>query len=212
MSKKSRRRNRKILATIAALGGAAMLANRRRDNSIAANEAKEAGFGTEKDFKETVVSTPVVVSTPTKTKTKTTIMDSMPKVGMKKNNIRPKNEKSIRVNDKGEVFTIAGAKQGQTRKVGNPQTAFVGDKYIYRDSKPYTKGRFGTFAAQKQMERGELPPQLRVPKIKNLYEGSLSGLAEGDFAAKKGGRATKSGFKRKGAAKRGFGRAFKGGK
>ncbi len=199
MSKKSRRRNRKILATIAALGGAAMLANRRRDNSIAANEAKEAGFGTEKDFKETVVSTPVVVSTPTKTKT--TIMDSMP--------AKPKkNPLSQRVTDKREVNTI---KDGNTG-VGNPKTAFVGDKYIYRDSKPYTKGRFGTFAAQKQMERGELPPQLRVPKIKNLYEGSLSGLAEGDFAAKKGGRATKSGFKRKGAAKRGFGRAFKGGK
>ena len=36
----------------------------------------------------------------------------------------------------------------------------------------------------------------------------MSGLADGDFAAKKGGRATKSGFKRTGAAKRGFGRAF----
>ena len=44
MSKKSRRRNKKILGALAAIGGAAMLANRRRNASIAANEAKEAGF------------------------------------------------------------------------------------------------------------------------------------------------------------------------
>ena len=44
MSKKSRRRNRKILGALAALGGAAMLANRRRNASIADNEAKESGF------------------------------------------------------------------------------------------------------------------------------------------------------------------------
>ena len=198
MSKKSRKRNKRILATIAALGGAAMLANRRRDNSIAANEAKEAGYGTEKDFKETIVPSSVV-STPVTTKT--TIMDSMP--------AKPKkNPLSKRVTDKGEVYTIKGGNTG----VGNPKTAFVGDKYIYRDGKPYTKGKFGTFAAQKQMERGALPPQLRVPKIKNPYQGSMSGLADGDFAAKKGGRATKSGFKKTGAAKRGFGRAYKGGK
>ena len=113
----------------------------------------------------------------------------------------------LSVTEKGEVV-----RDGVNTGVGNTKSAFLGDKYIYRDGKPYTKGRYGTFAAQKQMERGALPPQLRVPKIKNLYGGSMSGLADGDFAAKKGGRATKSGFKKTGAAKRGFGRAYKGGK
>jgi|TARA_R110002012_G_scaffold1817_3_gene8787 hypothetical protein len=193
MSKKSRRRNKKILATLAALGGAAMLANRRRDNSIAANEAKEAGFGTEKDFKETIVTTPKVYQ------------DSIMRggKGVKAARVFPK----LSVTKKGDVI-----RDGVNTGVGNKKTAFVGDKYIYQDGNPYTKGRFGTFAAKKQMERGALPPQLRAPRIKNPYQGSMSGLAEGDFAAKKGGRATKSGFKRKGAAKRGFGRAFKGGK
>ena len=43
MSKKSRKRNKKILATIAALGGAAMLANRRRNNMINSADAND-GF------------------------------------------------------------------------------------------------------------------------------------------------------------------------
>ena len=199
MSKKSRKRNRRILGALAALGTGLALANRGKGTEMS-NVSVDSGRGSrlrptvdDVQFKEQIVSTPV--------STKTTIMDSMP--------ARPKkNPLSKRVTDKGEVYTIKGGNTG----VGNPKTAFVGDKYIYRDGKPYTKGRFGTFAAQKQMERGALPPQLRVPKIKNPYQGSMSGLVEGDFAAKKGGRATKSGFKRKGAAKRGFGRAYKGGK
>ena len=52
MRKKSRRRNRRLLTALAALGGAAMLAGRgKRDASIAANEAKEAGF----DVKKTIM-------------------------------------------------------------------------------------------------------------------------------------------------------------
>jgi hypothetical protein len=196
MSKKSRRRNKKILGALALLGTGLALANRGKGTGVSGSDkakfTSDAAYSMPKndiEFKETVVSTPK------------TIMDSMP--------ARPKkNPLSKRVTDKGEVYTIKGGNTG----VGNPKTAFVGDKYIYRDGKPYTKGRFGTFAAQKQMERGALPPQLRVPKIKNPYQGSMSGLAYGDFAAKKGGRATKSGFKKTGAAKRGFGRAYKGGK
>ena len=33
------------------------------------------------------------------------------------------------------------------KKIGNKKSMFVGDKYIYQDGKPYTKGKFGTFAA-----------------------------------------------------------------
>ena len=61
----------------------------------------------------------VPVSTPT------TIQDSMPRVGMKMGDIRPKNVKSKRVTDKGEVFTIQDAKKGIAPKVGNKKTKFV---------------------------------------------------------------------------------------
>ena len=43
-----------------------------------------------------------------------------------------------------------------------------GKEYFYQDGKPFTKGRFGTFKAKREMERGMLPPQLRVPGQKNL--------------------------------------------
>ena len=44
MSKKSRKRNKKILAAIGIGLGAAALASKKRNASIQANEAKEAGF------------------------------------------------------------------------------------------------------------------------------------------------------------------------
>ena len=191
MSKKSRRRNRRIIKALGALGLGLALANRGKGtetSNVSVGGGKDAA-----EFKESVV--------PTKTY-QDAIMRGDKGVKAAKSFV-PR----LSVTEKGEVV-----RDGVNTGVGNPKTAFVGDKYIYRDGKPYTKGRYGTFAAQKQMERGALPPQLRVPKIKNLYGGSMSGLADGDFAAKKGGRATKSGFKRKGAAKRGFGRAYKGGK
>ena len=213
MSKKRKRKLKKLAkvlgAGLAIAGLGRAFSQNRKANQMSGQEtvsdaqkiASQLGSNTpeENTFKETVVSTPY------------TIQDSMPKVGMKKGNILPKNEYSKRITDKGEVYTIKGAKEGKTKKIGNPSSAFVNKDYIYQDGMPYTKGRYGTFRAKKEMERGALPPQLRVPKI-NTYGGSMSGLAEGDFAAKKGGRATKSGFKRRGAAKRGFGRAFKGGK
>jgi len=191
MSKKSRRRNRRIIKALGALGLGLALANRGKGtetSNVSVGGGKDAA-----EFKESVV--------PTKTY-QDAIMRGDKGVKAAKSFV-PR----LSVTEKGEVV-----RDGVNTGVGNPKTAFVGDKYIYRDGKPYTKGRYGTFAAQKQMERGALPPQLRVPKIKNPYQGSMSGLADGDFAAKKGGRATKSGFKKTGAAKRGFGRAYKGGK
>jgi hypothetical protein len=149
---------------------------------------------------------------------------------MKKGDIKPKNVKSKRVTDKGEVYTIQDAKKGIAPKVGNVKSAFVNKDYIYQDGMPYTKGRYGTFKAKQEMDRGMLPPQLRNPDrpnltnvqsntrrtFKNFIDGirsepSFSGLAENDYAAKDGGRITKKGVKR-GAAKRGFGRAYKKGK
>ena len=217
MSKKSRRRNRR-LALLGALGAGLMLAGRGRNNAVSTPTTIQDNMprGIDKKILDVPVSTP------------TTIQDSMPRVGMKMGDIRPKNVKSKRVTDKGEVYTIQDAKKGIPKKIGNTKTAFVNKDYIYQDGMPYTKGKFGTFKAKKEMDRGMLPPQLRAPDrpnltnvqgntrraIKNFFnldgirsEPSFSGLAEGDFAAKDGGRITKKGVKR-GAAKRGFGRAY----
>ena len=121
MSKKSRRRNKKIAALLGGLG-AAMLLGRGR-GTTAANVDSGRGSG----LRPTVDSMPknidkVIqdVSTPT------TIQDSMPRVGMKMGDIRPKNVKSKRVMDDGRVFTIEGAKKGIAPKVGNPKSIFVG--------------------------------------------------------------------------------------
>ena len=227
MSKKSRRRNRRILGALGALGALALMGRNR--GTAAANVDSGRGSG----LRPTVDDVPKIVKTPKKdttVKTPTTIQDSMPKVGMKKGDILPKNVKSKRVTDKGEVYTIQDAKKGIPKKIGNKKTAFVNEDYIYQDGMPYTKGRFGTFKAKQEMDRGMLPPQLRSPNRPNLTnvqsstrrtfnnfidgirsEPSFSGLAEGDFAAKDGGRITKKGVKR-GAAKRGFGRAYKKGR
>jgi len=202
MSKKSRKRNKKILAVLGALGGAALMARNKRNASIEANEAKESGF-----------DIPAVTSTPKKkpstpVTTKTTIMDSMP--------ARQKfNEKSNRIKkNTNKVYTIQDAKKGIPAKVGNTSSIFQGeDGYLRQgvDATPMTGGRFGTYKAAKEMERGMLPPQLRAPKISapRTYN-EISA-----FAAKDGGRAKlKSGGKVKGCGKalRGFGRAMKKGK
>ena len=63
MSKKSRRRNKKILGALGALGALAMLGNRKpKQSSVSADSARGSGLRPTVDdmeFKETVVSTPV---------------------------------------------------------------------------------------------------------------------------------------------------------
>ena len=201
MSKKSRRRNKKILGALL-LGGLGLAAANRNKAPVSTKTTIMDNMPkNDTEFKETVVSTPK------------TIMDSMPKIGMKKGNIRPKNPLSKRIKkNTNEVYTIKGGNTG----VGNPKSVFKGEDGYLRsgvDATPMTGGRFGTYKAAKEMERGMLPPQLRAPKIRNPYAGSMSGLADGDFAAKDGGRAKlRSGGKVKGCGKalRGFGRAMKG--
>ena len=201
MSKKSRKRNRRILGALAALGTGLALANRGKGTEMS-NVSVDSGRGSglrptvdDVEFKESIVSTP--------TRTKTTIMDSMP--------AKPKkNPLSKRVTDKGEVYTIKSASEGVPKKIGNKKSMFVGDKYIYQDGKPYTKGKFGTFAARNKkpaMLSSDMTYTAPIPNI-------LQGVPESALTAKKGGRIVK-GKKtavRTGAAKRGFGRAFKGGR
>ena len=179
MSKKSRRRNRRLLTALAALGGAAMLAGRgKKPNMDIPNRNRGMmPTGIDKVISDVPVSTP------------TSIQDSMPRVGMKKGDIRPKNPLSKRVMDDGRVFTIKGAKEGIAPKVGNRKSAFVSGKNIFQDGKAFTGGRFGSFKAQKEMERGMLPPQLRVPVQRTPV---ISDAFFDDAMAKDGGKIVKT--------------------
>ena len=250
MSKKSRRRNRKILGALGALGALALAGRRRRDASIETNEAKEAGF-----------------DIPVKSKT---IMDNMPKKTTKKKSVY---QDPIMTGGKGvkQGFktTSANVQKGKVDapgflgfkfsspkiKMKTPDVKFgqvVTDSGEIKTIRPFESAGLtlgptssGTSRTQKavnkanrEMAAGMLPPQLRAPgrtnittrqgenrkaikdfinKINPFSDGikksgpSFSGLAEGDFAAKDGGRITKKGVKR-GAAKRGFGRAYKKGR
>ena len=93
MSKKSRRRNKRLLA-LAGLAGAVALSNRNKRNaSIEANEAKESGFDIPAVKSTAKKETPTV-------KTSTTVMDSMPAK-------TPKNQKSKRIQkNTNKVYTI----------------------------------------------------------------------------------------------------------
>jgi hypothetical protein len=200
MSKKSRRRNKKILGALGALGALAMLGSKKKPVStkttIMDNMPKN-----DIEFKETVVATPV--------STKTTIMDSMP--------ARPKlNEKSIRVKD-GKVFTIEGAKKGIPSKRSGIDTPGI---YV-RDDGRITAGGKQYLNKQHYASRNEKPAMLGNNFYKKrpveVFQDSMLGDTSigGGVSAKKGGRIVK-GKKtavRTGAAKRGFGRAYlKGGK
>tara|TARA_R100000697_G_scaffold84683_1_gene96632 strand:+ start:15 stop:626 length:612 start_codon:yes stop_codon:yes gene_type:complete len=178
MSKKSRRRNKR-LAALAGLIGGAMLLGRGRGTKVSTPTTIMDNMpkGIDKVISDVPVSTP------------TTIQDSMPRVGMRKGDIRPKNPLSKRVMDDGRVFTIKGAKEGIAPKVGNRKSAFVSGNNIFKDGKAFTGGRFGSFKAQKEMERGMLPPQLRAPVQRTPV---ISDAFFDDAMAKDGGKIVKT--------------------
>ena len=188
MSKKSRKRNKKILGALL-LGGLGLgLANRQKGIATGVSGSDKAKFTLDSAPKKKVVSTPV--------STKTTIMDSMP-ARPKKNPLSKRIKKNT-----NEVYTIKGGNTG----VGNTKSVFKGDDGYLRsgvDATPMTGGRFGTYKAAKEMERGMLPPQLRAPRARSTFGSGNDGLSY----FKKGGR-----VKGCGIAKKGFGRAMKKGR
>jgi len=203
MSKKSRRRNRRLAALAGLLGGAMLLGRGRKPNmDIPDRNRGMMPTGIDKVISDVPVRTP------------TTIQDSMPRVGMKMGDIRPKNPLSKRVMDDGRVFTIKGAKEGVAPKIGNPKTKFVSGKNIFIGGKPFTKA---TLKAQREMERGMLPPQLRVPKAPRVLDPMEQFVMDNplDVSAKDGGRIVKGEKKavrvkkKKGIQIRGFGKARK---
>ena len=230
MSKKSRRRNKKILGALGALGALA-LATRRR------NAAIDKGIQSAEDDKGSeMVSKTIMDNMPKKKKSfyndpittggkgvkqgfRTTsanvqkdLVDPPGFFGLKskkKYSFLPKKKPELKfgqVKDKtGEIKTIkpfesAGLNFGiSKRKVDKTQAAVN--------------------KANKEMSKGMLPPQLRTPGRTNITtdQGNFrQGLKDfGNFIFpkanfKSGGRVKKT--KATGAAKRGFGRAYKKGK
>jgi hypothetical protein len=163
MSKKSRRRNKKILATIAALGGAALLANRRGtaqgvSGSDKAKFTSDAAYsipgGDESSFK--VQDVKVNVPSPVKTNVVTT----------------------------GDVL-------GRMKGSG-PESGVIGQKKR---------------AAYAQKMREAVTGVDGPPSVLNPYRTPRVHKGRGNFNFSKGGR-----VKGAGCAKRGLGKAFKGGK
>ena len=202
MSKKSRRRNRR-LALLGALGAGLMLAGRGRNNAVSTPTTIQDNMpkGIDKKILDVPVSTPK------------TIMDNMPK--------RPKlNEKSIRIlPNTNKVFTIEGVKKGEAPKVGNKKSIFIGkDGYIRQgeNATPMTTGRFGTYKAAQEMKKGALPPQLRVPEVRPTFDApDFSDMDPLMISAKNGGRIVKGEKvaklkKKKSIQVRGFGKARRG--
>ena len=189
MSKKSRRRNKRILGALGALGALALMGRNR--GTAAANVDSGRGSG----LRPTVDDMPKTVKTPKNTVVSTpkTIMDSMPK--------RPKlNEKSIRVKD-GKVFTIKGAKEGKPPKMAGIDTPGI---YV-RDDGRITAGGKQYLNKEQYASRNEKPAMLSDSMF---YEGTPQNSEFDqmvfDSVYAKGGR-----VKKKTAAKRGFGRAYK---
>ena len=155
MSKKSRRRNKKILGLLGAIGLGLAAKNRRNKAIDTGIQSAEDDKGSDMmEFKEKIVTAPKVV---TPVRTKNTIMDSMPK--------RPKlNEKSIRVKD-GKVFTIKGAKEGKPPKMAGIDTPGI---YV-RDDGRITAGGKQYLNKQHYASRNEKPAMLGT----NYYKAPL---------------------------------------
>ena len=195
MSKKSRKRNKKILAAIGiGLGAAALASRNKRNASIQANETKEAGSAeTGKKFEDQSYSTGPKKDTAVKTKT--TIQDNKSKDTAKKD------IPGIKVKSKdGQVNYIKASKYDKTA----PNKEFKGPdaKYDYQNRK-----------AEKNTA-GIVKPKKYAISMANLLP--KSGAAK-EFAAStqdynRSNQAYKSGGRVKGCGKalRGFGKAMKG--
>ena len=194
MSKKSRKRNKKILAAIGLGLGAMALSNRKPKQS---DVSQDSGRGS--GLRDTV-------DTPKKTTTKKETTITTPKTIQDNKYKGPRNTKSIRVKENtNKVYTDATGGES-TAKVGNEKSNFIGkDGNVRRgvDAIPMTPGPRGTARAASEMSRGMLPPQLRKPKASQTFGSGNDGLS---YMAK-GGR-----VKGCGKALRGFGNAMKKGK
>ena len=205
MSKKSRRRNRRLLTALAALGGAAMLAGRGR-GTTGANVDSGRGSG----LRPTVDDKP-----------KKVFQDAIMRGGKGVKAAKVGGFPRLKVTDRGDVI-----RDGVNTGVGNKKTKFVGgDGKIFqggvqvgeagKTSPGISVRDDGSIMAKgvlypnrtAYMNRGKLPANLtkgmgmdRVEGV-NIPDENFK-TSEFDYFAK-GGRVKKKPF-----AKRGFGRAY----
>ena len=175
MSKKSRKRNKKILAAIGiGLGAAAMASRKPKQSDVSQDSGRGSGLRDTVDTKKTTPKKDTTVNTPR------TIQDNKYK--------GPRNTKSIRVKENtNKVYTDATGGES-TAKEGNKKSNFIGkDGNVRRgvDATPMTPGPRGTARAASEMSRGMLPPQLRKPRASNTFGPGNDGLS----SYKSGGRA-----------------------
>ena len=190
MSKKSRKRNKKILAAIGIGLGAAALASRKpKQSDVSQDSGRGSGL---RDTVDTAKKT-VTPKKDTAVTTETTIQD----------NKKIRNPDSIFV--KKNTNKVFKGKDGpDSAKVGNEKSPFIGDDGYLRkgkDATPMTTGPKGTARAASEISKGALPPQLRKPRVSNTFGPGNDGLS----SYKSGGR-----VKGCGKALRGFGKAMKG--
>jgi len=205
MSKKSRKRNKKILAAIGIGLGAAALASRKPKQSDVSQDSGR-GSGNRPTVDTAKKDTAVKKETPT-VKTSTTVMDSMP--------TRPKlNEDSIRSKN-GKVFTIKGAKAGEKSKVSGIDTPGI----AVNDKGNITAGGKQFYDKNQYKTRNDKPGMLgdtgfTSPKTGTTARGSstFSDKIRANNEKIRSGTSLKSGGRVKGCGKalRGFGKAMKG--
>ena len=190
MSKKSRRRNKKLLALAGIIGLGTAMANKKRNASIQANEAKESGF-----------DIPAVVTTPKKKPSKV-YQDDIMRGGKGVKVSRIRNPKSTFIESDGSISrgdVSTGKKVGIdtpgifVNKKGNITAGgkqfYDKNQYRTRNDKPAMLGDSG-FTRKRS-----------VMASPDLNTGAF------DIGFKKGGR-----VKGCGIAKKGFGRAMKKGR
>ena len=197
MSKKSRRRNKKILGALALIGGLGLAARNKRNASIQANEAKESGF-----------DIPAVVTTPKKKPAKV-YQDAIMRGDKGTKFKQPPIRFSQVINKKGEVQTLKPFENsGLTLGVSKRKK----DMDTYKGYATKTGNSRGDFGLTKKPQKKDYFGATIFPKSQaaDNYAADIREYGRGN-EYKSGGRVKKS--KATGAAKRGFGRAYlKGGK
>ena len=189
MSKKSRRRNKKILGALGALGLGLALANRGKGTEMSNISVDSGRDGDSSSAEARAIANAVT--------TGKTIQDNMPVIPKKKSsNVQPK----VISRNTGIMIDDSGRKVPALKNNKQP--------YLNRMADKRRLDAMRAFRSDRAM-RGDM---MTAPSTGNIFENS--GVADMYQSARKGGRIVK-GKKtavRTGAAKRGFGRAFKGGK
>ena len=186
MSKKSRRRNKKILGALGALGLGLALANRGKGTEMS-NISVDSGRGGDSSSADARAIANAVT-------TGKTIQDNMPRVPKKSLNVQPE----VITRNSGVMISDTGKKVPAPKNNKQPYLNRMKDKTrldalrAFRSNNAY---------------RGDM---MTAPSTGDIFEGS--GVDEIYQSARKGGRIVKgkkTAVRKVGIAKRGFGRAMK---